>query len=271
MKICIVSKIDSKEPLELAQSLGWALSDLGCTVVYEESVAAELGYEGVSLKNLEADLLLVLGGDGSVLRAVRMMSSQVPVLGINQGHVGFLTDLERDTLDTCLPELLSSPLKIDSRMRLSITCNGRDCGSALNEAVIVTARPAKILEFNVSVNGKIIDSFRSDGLIISTPTGSTAYAMSAGGPIVDPAVEAMLLVPMSPYMLSSRPYLLNSDAEVIVTLSSDKTALLVLDGQDQYEIGKSAEIIIRKAESPALFVDAGRTFFEKVEQKLRQH
>ena len=271
MKICIVSKIDSREPLELAQSLGWALSDKGYTVVYEESVAAELGYEGVSLKNLDTDLLLVLGGDGSVLRAVRMMNTQVPVLGINQGHVGFLTDLERDNPDADLQALLESSLRLDSRMRLSIECNGRDCGAALNEAVIVTARPAKILDFSVSVNGKVIDSFRSDGLIISTPTGSTAYAMSAGGPIVDPAVEAMLLVPMSPYMLSSRPYLLNSDAEVTVTLCSDKTALLVIDGQDQYEIGRSAKIVIRKAESPALFVDAGRTFFEKVEQKLRQH
>ena len=271
MKICIVSKIDSREPLELAQSLGWALSDKGYSVVYEESVAAELGYEGVSLKNLDADLLLVLGGDGSVLRAVRMMNTQVPVLGINQGHVGFLTDLERDNPDADLQALLESPLRLDSRMRLSIECNGRDCGAALNEAVIVTARPAKILDFSVSVNGKVIDSFRSDGLIISTPTGSTAYAMSAGGPIVDPAVEAMLLVPMSPYMLSSRPYLLNSDAEVTVTLCSDKTALLVIDGQDQYEIGRSAKIVIRKAESPALFVDAGRTFVEKVEQKLRQH
>ena len=96
MKICIVSKIDSKEPLELAQSLGWALSDKGYEVVYEESVAAELGYEGVSLRNLSADILLVLGGDGSVLRAVRMMNTQIPVLGINQGHVGFLTDLEKE-------------------------------------------------------------------------------------------------------------------------------------------------------------------------------
>lgn len=270
MKICIVSKIDSKEPLELAQSLGWALSDNGYEVVYEESVAAELGYDGVSLRNLDADMLLVLGGDGSVLRAVRMMNTQIPVLGINQGHVGFLTDLEKENIESDLKSILESP-KIESRMRLSIECNGRDCGSALNEAVIVTARPAKILDFTVSVNGKVIDSFHSDGLIISTPTGSTAYAMSAGGPIVDPALEAMLLVPMSPYMLSSRPYLLNSASEVTVTLSSDKTALLVLDGQDQYEIGKNAEIIIRKASEPAKFVDAGRTFFEKVEQKLRQH
>ena len=270
MKICIVSKIDSKEPLELAQSLGWALSDKGYDVVYEESVAAELGYEGVSLRNLDADMLLVLGGDGSVLRAVRMMNSQIPVLGINQGHVGFLTDLEKENIESDLQSILETP-KIETRMRLSIECNGRDCGPALNEAVIVTARPAKILDFTVFVNGKVIDSFRSDGLIISTPTGSTAYAMSAGGPIVDPALEAMLLVPMSPYMLSSRPYLLNSASEVTVTLSSDKTALLVIDGQDQYEIGKNAEIIIRKAKEPAKFVDAGRTFFEKVEQKLRQH
>lgn len=269
-KICIVSKIDSRGPLELAQSLGWALSDAGFEVVYEESVASELGYAGVALATLDADLLLVLGGDGSVLRAVRMMKKQIPVLGINKGQVGFLTDLEQEDILSRLREIINNPIQLDPRMRIRIECNGRDCGAALNEAVIVTSRPAKILDFTVSVNGKAIDSFRSDGLIISTPTGSTAYAMSAGGPIVDPTIEAMLLVPMSPYMLSSRPYLLNPESEVEVTLTSDKAALLVIDGQDQYEIGQSAKIIIKKEVARALFADIGRTFFEKVEQKLRQ-
>lgn len=271
MKICIVSKIDSKEPVDLAQSLGWELSNLGHEVIYEESIAAELGYSGVQLESCDADMVLVIGGDGSVLRAVRLMKKQIPVLGINQGLVGFLTDVERDNLTQAISSL-HLPLKIDSRMRISVSCEGRDLGAALNEAVIVTSRPAKMLSFTIYSGEQKIDSFRADGLIVSTPTGSTAYAMSAGGPIIDPSLEAILLVPIAPYMLSSRPYLVSSSAALRIEMTSpNKSAVLAIDGKDQYDIGGKAEILIRKADSPALFADVGRTFFEKVEQKLRQH
>lgn len=270
MKICIVSRIDLKEPVELAQSLGWMLRDYGHEVVYEQSVAAELGYAPVSLSNRDfsADLIVVLGGDGSVLRTIRLLHKQIPLVGINQGQVGFLTDVEREKAEEILTSL-KLPLPVESRMRISIEYNGKSVGSALNEAVIVTSRPAKILKFMVFVNGKQIDEFRADGLIVGTPTGSTAYAMSAGGPIVDSTIEAMLLVPLAPYMLSSRPYLINSKSEIEIRLVSVKPALLVIDGQDQYEIGENAKLIIRKSQDPAIFVDVGRGFFEKVEQKLR--
>ena len=270
MKICIVSKVESRDALDLAQSVGWELSNQGHEVVYEESVAAELGYSGVSLENLSADLVFVIGGDGSVLRAVRLMKDQIPVLGINQGRVGFLTDIEKDTVSTVFSGL-KLPLAVDSRMRISVQCNERNLGSALNEAVIVTSRPSKMLSFNIFLDGRKIDSFRADGVIVSTPTGSTAYAMSAGGPIVDSGVEAILLVPIAPYMLSSRPYIFNSKSEVRIEVESVKTGLLAIDGQDQYEIADQTTVIIRKADEPARFVDVGRTFFEKVEQKLREH
>ncbi|HJJ36916.1 MAG TPA: NAD(+)/NADH kinase, partial [Methanocorpusculum sp.] len=194
MKICIVSKVDVKEPIDLAQSIGWELSNLGHEVVYEESIASELGYKGVSLADLQADLVFVIGGDGSVLRAVRLMKKQVPVLGVNQGGVGFLTDLERDKVQECL-SALKLPLALEQRMRIAVSWEGRDLGCALNEAVIVTARPSKFLSFTVYADDVLVDTFRADGLIVSTPTGSTAYAMSAGGPIVDPKVEAILLAP----------------------------------------------------------------------------
>ena len=128
MKICIVSRIDLKEPIELAQSLGWMLRDLGHDVVYEQSVAAELGYAPVSLsKDFSADLIVVLGGDGSVLRTIRMLDHQVPVVGINQGQVGFLTDIERDKAEEILTSL-SLPLPLDPRMRISIEYNVRNVG-----------------------------------------------------------------------------------------------------------------------------------------------
>ncbi len=271
MRFCIVSRVDIREAVETAQSLGWMLRDYGHDVVYEDSVAAELGYAGVSLASPEfsADVVVVLGGDGSVLRAVRMLKKQIPIVGVNQGRVGFLTDLEREHATEQLAGL-SLPLPTEPRMRITIEYEGRILGSALNEAVIVTSRPAKMLQFTPLVDGREIGEFRADGLIIGTPTGSTAYAMSAGGPIVDPSIEALVLVPLAPYMLSSRPYLISSRSAVEVRLTSSKPAQLVLDGQLQFDIGEDAVLIIRKSPDPALFVDVGRSFYEKVEQKLRQ-
>ena len=205
MKVCIVSRVDFREPVETAQSLGWMLADAGHEVVYEDAIASELGYSGVSLSDplFSADLIVVLGGDGSVLRAVRMLSRQVPIVGVNQGRVGFLTDLERDHAGEVLSGL-SLPLPVEPRMRISIECDGRPMGSALNEAVIVTSRPAKMLQFETFINGRKSTEFRADGLIVGTPTGSTAYAMSAGGPIVDPSIEAFVLVPLAPRICSVR-------------------------------------------------------------------
>jgi NAD+ kinase len=270
MKFCIVSRIDEIEPVGMAQSLGWQLCSLGHEAVYEESVAAELGYEGVSLSGTDfsADAVVVIGGDGSVLRAVRLMKRQVPILGINQGTVGLLPAVEREQAVPVLSGL-SSPLKTEPRMRITFEHEGRILGSALNEGVIVTARPAKMLRFSTQVDSRHIGDFRADGLIIGTPTGSTAYAMSAGGPIVDPSLEALLLVPLAPYMLSSRPYLISSMSEIRVSLTSAKPAQLVIDGQEQFDIGEEATLIVRKSPEPALFVDTGRSFYEKVEQKLR--
>ena len=258
MKVCIVSRVDFREPVETAQSLGWMLADAGHEVVYEDAIASELGYSGVSLSDplFSADLIVVLGGDGSVLRAVRMLSRQVP------------TDLERDHAGEVLSGL-SLPLPVEPRMRISIECDGRPMGSALNEAVIVTSRPAKMLQFETFINGRKSTEFRADGLIVGTPTGSTAYAMSAGGPIVDPSIEAFVLVPLAPFMLSSRPHLFSSSSEIEVRLISSKPSQLVLDGQVQYDIGEEASLVVRKSPEPALFLDVGRSFFEKVEQKLR--
>jgi NAD+ kinase len=246
------------------------LEDAGHEVVYEDSVASELGYIGVSLSDplFSADLIVVLGGDGSVLRAVRLLAHQIPIVGVNLGHVGFLTDLEQEHVEKIVTGL-SPPLSVEPRMRITIACDDESFGSALNEAVIVTSRPSKILEFETFIDGRKSSGFRADGLIVGTPTGSTAYAMSAGGPIVDPLIEAFVLVPLAPFMLSSRPHLISSEREIEVRIVSSKPAQLVLDGQIQHDIGEEISLVIRKSPEPALFLDVGRNFFEKVDQKLR--
>ncbi|HJJ88608.1 MAG TPA: NAD(+)/NADH kinase [Methanocorpusculum sp.] len=270
MKICIVSRVDFHEPIERGRRLGLILEKAGFEVIYEDSIASKLGYNGVSLasSSFSADLIVVLGGDGSVLRTVRLLSRQIPIVGVNQGKVGFLTDLEWEHVSKLLTSL-SLPLHVDSRMRIMIEYEGTQIASALNEVVMVTSRPAKMLQFETFIDGKKSAKYRADGLIVGTPTGSTAYAMSAGGPIVDPLIEAFVLVPLAPFMLSSRPCLINSSSEIEVRLVSSKPAQLVLDGQIQYDIGTEASLVMKKSPEPALFLNVKKNFFEKVDKKLR--
>ena len=155
-------------------------------------------------------------------------------------------------------------------MRISLSMDGKELGEALNEALIVTSRPAKMLRFLVMVDGNPAERFRADGLLISTPTGSTAYAMSAGGPIVDPRIEGILLVPLAPYLLSSRPHLISSGRSLEIRLESAKPANLVIDGQSTIVVGENASISVTKSVNPALFVTTGKNFFEKVDRKLRR-
>ena len=155
-------------------------------------------------------------------------------------------------------------------MRITLLKDGISLGTALNEALIVTTRPAKMLRFSILVDGITTEQFRADGLLISTPTGSTAYAMSAGGPIVDPRIQGFILVPLAPYLLSSRPHIISSNRRLEVRLESTKPANLVLDGQQTIELGTSMTLEVKPAKYPAKFVDVGRNFFEKVDNKLRK-
>ena len=155
-------------------------------------------------------------------------------------------------------------------MRISLHRDGECLGTALNEAMIVTTRPAKMVSISIAIDGIIAEQFRADGLLISTPTGSTAYAMSAGGPIVDPQVLGFLLVPLAPYLLSSRPHLISSSRHLEIQLESSKPANLAIDGQQIFEIGQSTTIEVRRSDKPALFIDVKRNFFEKVDRKLRK-
>jgi NAD+ kinase len=262
MRILLISRIDDDRAIEFTESLCRSLERVGNSV-------AIAGSAGLLDMESDFDLAVAVGGDGTILLSVQRMKKQIPIIGINWGEVGFLADLEpRESLDFLLN--LSSEFAIEKRMRIALYRDGESCGEALNEALIVTGRPAKMLRFLVTVDGVPAERFRSDGLLISTPTGSTAYAMSAGGPIVDPRIEGFLLVPLAPFLLSSRPHLISSDRPVEIRLESAKPATLVIDGQKTIDLGSDATLQVRRAEEPALFVDAGKNFFEKVNRKLRQ-
>ncbi|MFA5222454.1 MAG: NAD(+)/NADH kinase, partial [Methanoregula sp.] len=268
MDAVIVSRIDNPEALEYASTIRTILEEEGCTARFDHDTGMALGEMGVPVSDTEADVVIIIGGDGTILRTIQEMKQPVPVLGINWGEVGFLADLEPANAPAFI-RTLSRGFAVEKRLRISLIKEDVPCGTALNEALIVTTRPAKMLRFSIIVDGVTADQFRADGLIVSTPTGSTAYAMSAGGPIVDPRIQGFLLVPLAPYMLSSRPHLISENRRLEVRLESAKAAKLVLDGQQTIDLGTSSTILVKRASFPALFVDVKRNFFEKVDLKLR--
>jgi len=269
MRLLLVSRIDNSDAVAYSRKVKEVLEQDGVEVSFDEDTAEIFKETGRPLADTTADVVVVVGGDGTILRTIQQMRRPVPVIGINRGEVGFLADLDpAEAID--FVRTLPSGFSVDERMRITLLKDGISLGTALNEALIITTRPAKMLRFSILVDGITTEQFRADGLLISTPTGSTAYAMSAGGPIVDPRIQGFILVPLAPYLLSSRPHIISSNRRLEVRLESTKPANLVLDGQQTIELGTSMTLEVKPAEYPAKFVDVGRNFFEKVDNKLRK-
>ena len=268
MKFLLVSRIDNPDALAFTGRVRSTLVQDGHTVILDADTASALGTGGVPLAGAVSDVVIVVGGDGTILRAIQQMEQPAPVLGVNWGEVGFFADLEHAD---ALPFIrqLAQGFSVEERMRIAFKKDGKHLGTALNEALIVTTRPAKMLRFSIVIDGIVAEQFRADGLLISTPTGSTAYAMSAGGPIVDPRMEEFLIVPLAPFMLSNRPHLIDSSRTVRITLEAEKPAKLVIDGLIIRHIGEQSTIDISRSPRPAQFVNAGQNFFEKINRKLR--
>ena len=241
-------------------------------IFVEPEVAQQLGMKGTSVEEMErqrVDFIVSVGGDGTILRTIHRMNDPVPILGINMGTLGFLVDVEPKEAEKTLNQLIPE-FEVDERSRLKVLLNGKSLSPATNEVALITASPAKMIEFEIIVDGSLMEDFRADGVIIATSTGSTAYAMSAGGPIVDPRVDAIVMVPMAPFKLSSRPWVIPGDSTIEVKLKLPlKEALVVVDGQSATTISINDSLIISKADTPARFVKVGKDgFFEKVKSKL---
>ena len=197
------------------------------------------------------------------------MKDPLPILGINMGTLGFLVDVEpEDAIDT-IEEILYGFSYLE-RMRVDVFLNGELIETATNEIAIMSAKPAKIIQFRVHVSDCLLDDMRADGVVFATPTGSTAYAMSAGGPIVNPRVNAIVVVPVAPFKLSSRPWVVPSDSEITIELTAPKKeAVIAIDGQKSYRIRPDDIVKLKKSKFPARFVKISDTcFYERVQKKL---
>lgn len=211
--------------------------------------------DGVSLSDLE--LVIVLGGDGTILRAAEIVrESATPLLGINLGHVGFLAEAERESIDDSVHKAVEGAYEIEERMtlavRVKVDANVVFETWALNEATVEKASRERMLEVVVEVDGRPLSSFGCDGVVMSTPTGSTAYAFSAGGPIVWPDLEAMLLVPLSAHALFARPLVVGPESVFAVEVlnRTQGTGVLWCDGRRTRDLPRGARVVVRKSPVP---------------------
>lgn len=223
------------------------------------------------LQEFKTDMAIILGGDGTLLRTQNQMTKETPIFGINMGTVGFLTEIEVEHTFEALEAILAGDCYKEKRTQLLVSHENQTF-PALNEVVIMTAKPAKMLHFEISVDGEVIEEFRADGLIISTPSGSTAYSMSAGGPIVDPKVGAFIIIPICPYKLGVRPFVVSDTSEIrIKLLKRGKKAIFVMDGQIHKEVNYMEEIIFNKSEKDVYFIRINnKYFYTKVKDKLTE-
>lgn len=235
-------------------------------VLLETEIAKDLGRMGVPLAHMKPDVLLAIGGDGTILRALQL--SEGEILGINSGSLGFLAEVYAKEIEGFLDRILRKDYKIEPRQRLKVTVDGQRLFDCLNEAVVHTAHVAKIRHFEVRLDGAPVTQVRADAVILATPTGSTSYSMSVGGPIVDPRVPAIVVTAIAPFKPSYRPHVFPSDRQISVRLVRPKECVLVMDGQHEMPLKGTEEISVTASERPARFIRFRDDFYKRFEEKV---
>ncbi len=254
------------------------LNAKSCTAILDHSAEGLVDAAVVSREELgeKSDLVITIGGDGTILNAARSLADKnVPLVGINIGRLGFLADVSPDDVDSVLDNVLSGNYLEEKRFLLqaSVHRNGEVIftADALNDVVVHVRDVARMIEFETHIDGLFVNHQRADGLVISTPTGSTAYALSSGGPILQANLDAIALVPICPHTLSNRPLVINANSEVDILICEAKQAIaqITCDGQTSFEVKLGDHIIIkRKKNTMTLLHPPGHNNFEILRAKL---
>tara|TARA_E500000331_G_C17271957_1_gene719668 strand:- start:8477 stop:9394 length:918 start_codon:yes stop_codon:yes gene_type:complete len=256
------------------------LQDQSVDVLVEAKTAEVLPAGDLQVLDTETlgqrcDLIIAVGGDGNILGTARAFAPQgVPVVGVNRGRLGFLADISPDDIEKALGEVLAGNYSIEEHFLLEgeVTVDGRqEVASALNEVLVHSAKMPKMIEFDLYVDGEFVYTQYSDGLIISSPTGSTAYALSAGGPIMVPNLDALVLVPMFPHTLNSRPLMVKGDSEVRIVVGSHigTNARVSFDSHLEFEIEPGESLVVQQQSSRLKLVHPpGHSFYQVCRSKL---
>ncbi|MFQ5417233.1 MAG: NAD(+)/NADH kinase [Myxococcota bacterium] len=275
--ICL--KPNQPQLADAVRSLEAWLVDRGFDVVLGKQAASATGVP-VTLRSEVAekvDLMIVLGGDGTLLAVARAIGSRpVPILGVNLGTLGFLVEIPREELYDTLEDVLAGRCLTEARMRLDVSVerDGQviDDYLALNDAVMARTALSRIVDLEVRADGTEVTTYFGDGLIVATPTGSSAYSLSAGGPLLLPGIEAIVLTPICPHTLTQRPLVLGHGCNLEITVHNTRggEVQLTVDGQVGCELREGDRVSVRRSDHPArLLVPSGRSRFESMRTKLR--
>jgi len=278
-RVALVGKYQADGIEEHLKDLAKLLKDLGCEVFLEGATAKHVGLNDFPTKTAEnfagaIDLVVVLGGDGTMLGIGRQLAgSNVPLVGINMGRLGYMTDIPIQSVHTTLPKIIAGEFEADTRTLLHavVLRNGKEinCALALNDVVVNRSGISGMVELAVHVNGSFMYNQRSDGLIVSTPTGSTAYALSAGGPILHPHVAGILLVPIAPHSLSNRPIVLPKDSVTVIEVVNGLEVIVNFDMQSQTNLQNGDKIEVRQSDKTiALLHPSNHSDYKTLREKL---
>jgi NAD+ kinase len=277
--IGILTKPNHPEMKAIVREVVAWLRERGKAVVLTPQTAALLEKSAARYRGPladKADMILVLGGDGTILNAARLVEQRsIPILGINMGGLGFLTEVSSDRLYETLERVFAKDYAIEERLMLRVTLRRRGTShmqaTVLNDVVVTRGELSRMIAMTIVIDGQFMTSLRGDGLIVSTPTGSTAYSLSAGGPIVSPAVNAVVLTPICPHTLTHRPLLVPDTATLSITLTShDKGAMVMCDGQVGISMTEGDMVSIMPSPHKARLIRfPERTYYEVLRRKLK--
>ncbi len=278
--IGILVNKDKPKAIDVAQELVMLLEQRKAGICLEPDIASEIGRVDLGLEKEDfpkrADLLFVLGGDGTLLGVARRFAPyRLPILGINLGHLGFLSEAEPEDLSMAVDRVLAGNYYIEDRMMLDaeVIRNGQVLKKsiAFNDVGIAKGSFGRMITVQVSLDGTYLGTYSGDGVIVSTPTGSTAYSLSAGGPIVWPSLKTLLLTPICPHTLTARPMVLPGNSELMITVSATHQDMgVTIDGQIGFRLEVDDQIKIRGSQCiTSLIKWKERSFFEVVRKKLQ--
>ncbi|MFA4910542.1 MAG: NAD(+)/NADH kinase [Desulfobacteria bacterium] len=278
-KIGIIAKPNKPEAIEVTKRLvGW-LGERSIEVFLDSALASLIkhpdSYDIARIPSL-VDMIIVLGGDGTLLSVARAIGNRkVPILGVNLGGLGFLTAITLDELYPVLESVIGGDYKLSNRTALKVSLHREgkkvDKYRVLNDAVINKGALSRIIDLEITINGKYLTTFKADGLIICTPTGSTAYSLSAGGPIVYPLLHSVIITPICPHTLTNRPLILPDNVTIeVILISRNEDAFLTLDGQVGFAFDAGSMLEIKKAKTPVYLIEPlHKNYFEVLRTKLK--
>ena len=279
--IGVITKPQAESARETLQTLFTFLKDKNCTVILDEQIPDTINSHGFKKSNREeigklCELVIVAGGDGTILNAVRSLAhANVPLLGINVGRLGFLADISPKELEESLNDILAGSYHQEERILLEMQVYRDDKlifeGTAFNDVVVHIRDVARMIEFETRINDEFVNHQRADGIVISTPTGSTAYALSSGGPILHATLDAITLVPISPHTLSSRPLVVKDTSliDILICNTKEGIAQATCDGHLSTDVHVGDHIKVkRKAEKITLLHPENHNYFEILRAKL---